>query len=304
MHLFTSSKTTSSPTDEPSPKIVKDGQDPADMNSTSSTDSDSDAPPAYENITGGHTASSSSAPPENFVATSQVQVDAVGYDTNQALTGSTLENISVYRVGSGELEYISLRQKRSSNSCALVRGSDKSRTPIIATIYRWGPGRSPKMRILPANTSATVEDAIESDTVDCATIDVKSRSMLSRAQKMDTSFGTFEWRYGSRAERKEAHDADSLLIMERTDPVSFVGGKSGKRGVRVAQLVRDEESRTPGTGRYQGGNGGRLMMNLDMWTDEKKAGAKDVEAFMVASCICMLKREGDRFRDNQIAAVT
>lgn len=274
------------------------------MRSSSSSDSEPDAPPTYKDSVGDHTASSSSASPDTFSATSQLQVDAVGYDTNQALTGTTLENISVHRVGSGELEYISLRPKRSSNSCALVRGSDSSRSPLIATIYRWGPGRSPRMKVLPGNTSASVEDAIDSDHVECEMIDVKSRSMFSRTQEMVTSFGTFQWRYGSRTEREGAYDADSLLVMERMDHVSSVGGKPGKKGIRVAQLVRNGEFRTAGTGRYQGGNGGRLMMDLNMWADEKKAMSKDVEAFVVASCICMLKREGDRFRDNNIAAVT
>ncbi|KAH7144263.1 hypothetical protein B0J13DRAFT_585052 [Dactylonectria estremocensis] len=271
------------------------------MTSTSSIDSEFEAPPAYEDAFDGDTASSS-ASPNTFSATSQLQVQAIGYDTDQALTGMTLENISVYAVDSGEVEYISIRLKRTSNSCALVRGSDPNRTPLISTIYRWGPLRPPRMRVLPPHTSASVEAAINSDHVECELVEVRSRSIVSRAQRMETSFGTFEWRYGSRAERK-AYNAASLLIMERTDTSSSAGGKSGKSGVRIAQLVRNDELRTPGTIRYMGGNGGRLMMNLDMWADEKKASAKDVEAFVVASCICMLKREADRFRDNQISTV-
>lgn len=303
MPLFTSSKARSSPADEPQSKPTKDDQVLARMSSTSSIDSGSDAPPAYEAVIDGNTASSSASPGTTFAATSQLQVQAVGYDTNQALTGMTSENIPVYRVDSGEVEYTSIRLKRTSNSCALVRGSDLTCTPLISTIYRWGPGRPPKMRVLPHDTSASVEDAINNDHVECELVEVRNRSIVSRAQKMDTSFGTFEWRYGSRDERKEAYDAASLLILERTDPVSSAGGKSGKRGVRVAQLVRNDAFRTPGTSRYMGGNGGRLMMDLSMWTDEKKASAKDVEAFVVAGCICMLKREADRFRNNQTAAV-
>jgi hypothetical protein len=159
------------------------------------------------------------------------------------------------------------------------------------------------MRILPAQTSASVEDAINSDQVECELVEVKTRRIMSRTQKLETSFGTFEWRYGSHSERKNGSDADSLLIMERTDAPAYAVGVRGKRGVRVAQLVRNDELRTAGTSRYMGGNGGRLMMDLSMWADDKKASAKDVEAFMVASCICMLKREADRFRDNTIAAV-
>ncbi|EPS45842.1 hypothetical protein H072_298 [Dactylellina haptotyla CBS 200.50] len=297
MTLFSSSKAkTLAPEDH--------DQDLKRMSSSSSIGSD--APPAYDDIVGaGIGGSSSSSSPNAFAHTSQLQVEAIGYDTNQALTGTTMETISVYNPNSSELEYTSIRLKRSSNSCALVRGSDPNGTPLISTIYRWGPGRPPRMRILPANTSASVEDAINSDNIDCDLIEVKSRSFISRTQKFETSFGTFEWRYGSRSEKKEDYDAASLLVLERTDPASTTstGSKSGKRGVRIAQLVRNDEFRTPGTKRCMGGNGGRLMMDLSMWRDEKRPNSKDIEAFVVSSCILMLKREADRFRDNTIAAV-
>jgi hypothetical protein len=271
------------------------------MSSTLSVDSKSGDPTAYQDAADSYRTRSFASP--NIFATSQLQIQAVGYDTNQALTGTTLENISVYRVDSGELEYISLRLKRNSSSCALVSGSDSNRIPLMATIYRWGPGRPPKIRILPPHTSVSVEEAINSDYIEYESVEIRSRSMISRAQRMNTPFGTFEWRYGSSAERNVAYNAASLLIMERTDAVSSKDGDQGKRGVQVAQLVRNDDFRTPGTSRYMGGNGGRLMIDLSMWTDKDKPSAKEVEAFVVASCICMLKREADRFRNNQISAV-
>jgi hypothetical protein len=159
------------------------------------------------------------------------------------------------------------------------------------------------MRILPSDTFASVEEAINSDSIDCEMLEVKSRSMISRTQIMNTSFGSFEWRFGNRVERQESYDASSLLIMERIDINPSTHGKRGKRGIRVAQLIRNDEFRTPGTTKCMGGNGGRLMIDLSMWADDKTVSIKDVEAFVVASCICMLKREADRFRDNQIAVV-
>jgi hypothetical protein len=284
-------------------KLVKDQQDFGSVDSRSSMDSESEPPPAYQATVSSHAASSSTSTAGGFAATTQLQVQAVGYDTNQALCGTKLENISVYRVDSGDIEYTSIRLNRSSNSCALVRGVGPNGTPLNSTIYRWGPGRAPRMRILSSPTSVSVEEAINAENVECELVEVRSRSIISRTQKLETSFGTFEWRYGSRAERKEAYNAASLLVMERTDAAGSATGKTGKRGVRVAQLVRNDEFRTPGTGRYMGGNGGRLMLDLSMWADDKKASPKEVEAFVVASCICMLKREADRFRDNQIAAV-
>ncbi|VUC35031.1 unnamed protein product [Clonostachys rosea] len=276
--------------------------------SSVSTDSDdppseSDVPPPYYEEVEGGGASSSSASPTAFTGTHQLQVQTLGYDTDQALTGWTFENISIYRVDPGEVEYISLRLQQTSDSCALVRGSGSNRTPLISTIYRRGPGRNPRMRILPRETSLSVEEAINSESVDCEVVDVVSRSIISRTQKFDTSFGNFEWRYGSSAECKAEYDADSLLLMERVDFVRSRDGKAGKRGVRIAQLVRNDEFRTQGTCRRAGGNGGRLMMDLSMWKDDRKTNAKDVEAFVVASCLCMLKREADRFRNNQNAAI-
>ncbi|KAJ5000855.1 hypothetical protein K4K48_002087 [Colletotrichum sp. SAR 10_66] len=273
------------------------------MSSVSSGNSDyGDAPPGYKESL----ASGTFVSPSDSGIISQLDIQAIGYDTNQALTGNVLENISVYRVGSGELEYTSIRLKKNSNSCALVRGPDSSQTPLISTIYRWGPGRRPRMRILSPGAAATVEEAIESDHLVCEVVEVKSRNMMSRTQELKTSFGTFEWRYGGRDERKEASEASSLLVLERTDdaaPALASNGKMGKHGVPIAQLVRNADLRTPGTSRWMGGNGGRLIMNLGMWTDDKKTTTKDAEAFIVASCILMLKREADRFKDNTIAAV-
>ncbi|KAJ6786754.1 hypothetical protein PWT90_02010 [Aphanocladium album] len=237
-----------------------------------------------------HGLGNASSSSNSFLATSNLDVHAIGYDTNQALTGRTLENISVNRVESGQTEYISLRQKKSSNSCALVRTSDQDRT-LISTIYRFGPGRHPKMHIVPDNAKVSVDAALSNKSVPGEEVEVKSRSFTSRAQVFDTALGKYQWRYGDKQE-KAAVNADSLLIMERAD------------GVRVAQLIRNAELRTPGTVKYSGGNGGRLMIDLHTWENNDKGATSGVEAFVVASCILMLKREADRFIDNNIALVT
>ncbi|KFX99676.1 hypothetical protein V490_01717 [Pseudogymnoascus sp. VKM F-3557] len=213
-----------------------------------------------------------------FIASSELQVEAIGYDLNQALCGRTLENIFVYRPGSPNPKYASMRLKKSSNSCALIRGN----TTLISTIYRWGPGRHPRMRIL--NSSVSIEEAIEDDNVRGELVEVKSRSIVSRGQVFDTSLGKFEWRYGTRDEQA-ACDADSLLVME-------------ENGKRIGLFVRNDQFRTPGTRQYSGGNGGRLMLDLRICDNPES-----VEAFAVASCILMLKREADRFIENNVAAV-
>ncbi|KAK0387601.1 hypothetical protein NLU13_3847 [Sarocladium strictum] len=271
---------------------------------SSSNAEDTGAPPTYDEAT------ASTQPSSDFTPTSQLQIQAIGYDSTQALTGKTLENITAYRAESGEAEYVSVRIKKNSNSCALVRSSDPSQTPLISTTYRIGPGRHPRMRILRHGTGITVEDAINNnETTPGELIEVKSRSIISRAQVFETSLGRFEWRYGDSKERGACHDADNLLIMERMDQAAMPDGTKSESGTRVAQLVRNAEFRTPGTTRWMGGNGGRLMVDLRMWTGEKSgaaaaaaAAAAEVEAFVVASAILMLKREADSYEGDNIEA--
>lgn len=265
--------------------------------SKSGGDSHSDPPPRYsEAVESRHHSSSSGG----FVPTATLQVQAIGYDVNQALTGRTLENISIFRSGSRDAEYVSLRLKKNSNSCALVRVSDEA--TLMSTIYRFGPGRHPRMRILNPHSKVSIEDAIKDENVRGELIEVKSRSMISRAQVFDTSLGKFEWRYGSN-EEQAACKADNVLILERMDRVSLPGGGQTRSGARVAQLVRNDQYRTPGTKKYSGGNGGRLFIDLRMWNEDKHTSPQRVEAFVVASCILMLKREADRFIDNHLALV-
>lgn len=259
-----------------------------------------DDPPAYDHSQDSSHVGASSAGQEffdsDFSPTKQLQIEAVGYTFESSLYGNNFEQIAVFSPVTNDREYTSIRLKKSSNSCALVRGADANASPLLATIYRWGPGRPPKIRIFPKDTTVSVEDAINSDTVKCELVGVNSRNMFSRTQIIETSFGTFEWRYGNRGERKEAEQADSLLVMDKIDP-------STKNSTRIAQMVRSDEYRTEGTARCMGGNGGRLMIDLRAWTDSKGVTAADIEAFVVASCICMLKREADRFKDASIAAV-
>ncbi|KAE8329590.1 hypothetical protein BDV39DRAFT_171621 [Aspergillus sergii] len=247
-----------------------------------------------------HHHSSSNSDFCGFVPTATLQVEAIGYDVDQALTSRTLENISVFRPGSRDAEYVSIRLKKNSNSCALVRVSDQA--TLISTIYRFGPGRHPRMRILNLDSKVSVEDAIKNENVRGELIEVKSRLMISRAQVFDTSLGKFEWRYGTK-EEQAACNADNLLVMERLDRVSLPGGGQSKSGARVAQLIRNDQYRTPGTKKYSGGNGGRLFIDLRMWNEDKSTSPQRVEAFVVASCILMLKREADRFIDNHLALV-
>lgn len=282
------------------------------LRSASDSESDPEAypPPAYSEAVAPAVASGSSST-AGFAATTQLQIHAAGLGQTYELTMPRPDPIPVYRLqpdSTGysyegqEPAYTSLRLKQSSNSCGLVRGSEPTATPLIATLYRWGPGRRPRIRILPSHSTLSVEQAINENDIECDLVEVSSRSVFSRTQRMTAPFGTFQWRYGSRGER-EVLQANSLLVLERFDQTT--SGKGSKNGEwnRVAQFIRNDEFRTPGTHKRVAGNGGRLMIDSRALAGEKDGNMEQVEAFVVASCILMMKREVDRERDNQISVV-
>ncbi|KAH8657681.1 hypothetical protein BX600DRAFT_551984 [Xylariales sp. PMI_506] len=104
-------------------------------------------------------------------------------------------------------------------------------------------------------------------------------------------------------ERHETFDTHSLLILERIDDADSEDAKTAENKTRIAQLVRNDELRTPGTTKNTAGNGGRLMIDLGDWNKGNGCELKDVETFIIASCIGMLKKEVDRMRGNQVAMI-
>ncbi|KAH8177969.1 hypothetical protein LIA77_03051 [Sarocladium implicatum] len=222
--------------------------------------------------------------------------------------------IPVYALsGTGQVEemvYKSMRDVAThSNSCVLVRADDNS--PACVTTYRFGPGRTPKLLLLPTQTpvsfpstvvtSEDVAQALKAEPPSSVEpIQITSDGYHTRSQTMRTSLGTFRWRYATRTERREA-DADSLLVLEHITSVSLADGKkTEERRRRVAQLVRSDETRTEGSTKRTAGNGGRLDVDLGEWMREGRKGEGDeVERLVVASCLIMLKKEVDRRRLHQ-----
>ena len=160
---------------------------------------------------------------------------------------------------------------------------DDLETAIARTTYKFGPGRNPVVRIG------------RDDDLGAEEFEIVGKGLLSRAVGFETRrWGRFEWRYGERRERAR-WAADNLLILEK---VGVGVGADGR--VRVAQLVRNGELRTAGTGYMAAGNGGRLQMDL---RGEK---GEDIvpEVVVVVTCLVMLKKEIDRLRGFQIAAMS
>ncbi|OAA43851.1 hypothetical protein NOR_04426 [Metarhizium rileyi] len=181
----------------------------------------------------------------------------------------------------GPLAYQSLRQSRCSGNSTLVRADDE---PLCSTTYRFGPGRAPQIQL---QGEVAHDEAFQ----------VSGKAVHTRAQNIRTHLGTFQWRYAGRQERR-AIGASSLLVMDQVTSVAMPGGKTAERRRRIAQLVRSEALRSPGTTGATAGNGGRLVMDLGEW-EGSKAETRAMEVLVLSGCVVMLKKEVDRRRAAQ-----
>ncbi|UNI20126.1 hypothetical protein JDV02_006245 [Purpureocillium takamizusanense] len=267
-----------------------------------------DSLPAYDSIAGDDTPSSSAAAAATpttvpgaaglGAVTAAFQIETQGLPLIALPFPTRPVPIPVYSVlpgtggAVGPLAYESLRSTRGSGNCVLVRAGDEPSDERIlcSTTYRFGPNRPPRIELL-------------GDVACDEVYEVRNRGCSTRAQDVRTHLGTFQWRYASRAERKAAGGVNSLLVLDLVTVVALAGGnKIEERRRRVAQLVRNEELRTEGSRGSTAGNGGRLIMDLRGWSDIKGA-AHQMEVFVIASCITMLKKEVDRRRMHQMIVI-
>lgn len=174
----------------------------------------------------------------------------------------------------GSLAYTSKRNKRCSGNCTLF---DASGTPLITTTYFFGPGREPVISLLGCDKEAQV--------------DVKLTSKwTSRKYTYVLPDGhSFAWEYAGK-KRLAAYGMD---MMKGTALVLRLDGKV------IAALIRNEETRTPGTTYLSAGNGGELLLGPDV-NDKDGLG----EDLVVATCLLMLKKEIDRRRMVQIMVIS
>ncbi|KAJ0298906.1 hypothetical protein COL5a_011821 [Colletotrichum fioriniae] len=308
----------------------------ADISPSTSSDS-SPAPPAYDQtITvvprdtepapssdGGSEASPSG---DAFAPTVHFQIETTGKQWLSLPIGTRPDPIAIYHVEAGSWSaesvpaYVSIRFSRNDGSCHLLRGDDASQTPVCTTLYRFGPGKPPIFRPSQAlapfhaptppasSSSSSTEVSLQDEEnghreTDVSAVDLQivSKSLTSRTQILKTPLGTFQWRYATRKERAAVPGADQLLVCELVQTIALAGGKKTEESkTRIAQFVRGKETRTRGTGRTTAGNGGRLMLDVMRWADSKDGGREAVEVLVVASCVCMLKKEVDRRRMQQM----
>ena len=223
-------------------------------------------------ITSGTTAVSTVENPQ-FIAGKSLFISTRGIPVLRLpLPPSELE-IGIYNAD-GSLAFQSTREKRWSGSCVL---SDASRNNLVGTTYFWGPSRDPVLKLLGPSADPNANT-------------IKSVSKwTSRSQKFVMPDGrTFEWTY--KRERLAGGNKATLLVLYRRDG-------SAKNGKRIAQLMRDEDTRSPGSSKCSAGNGGELVLSQDA------AEAMD-EAVIVATCMLMLKKEIDRRRTVQMMMIS
>ena len=119
--------------------------------------------------------------------------------------------------------------------------------------------------------------------------EILGKSLVSRTMVFECARGRFEWRYAGRKERSEG--VSRLMVLEKIE---------GGERVRVAQMVRGEGTRSPGSSGTSAGNGGRLEICLNGVEGEKLID----EPTVVSTCLVMLKKEVDRRRALQVAMIS
>ncbi|GAW23670.1 hypothetical protein ANO14919_132450 [Xylariales sp. No.14919] len=260
-----------------------------------------------------------------FTPTKQLQIQTPGKSILSAPTPARPDPIPIFELTpSGHLDrplYLSVRPERSSGSCFLTHGDDETQAPLTTTTYRFGPGRRPVVvlgdpaRNPAIGTGVQGGEGSQPDEPEGQGFEIAGRSVFSRAVRFGVpGLGAFGWRYGNASERAAAA-ADSLLVCEVFLPAEHhkarIGarlgfGKHGEESKgkdvprRVAQLVRNETLRSPGSTRSSAGNGGRLVLDLSVFDEKLRERA---EWLVVTTAVTMLKREVDRRRAQQIAVI-
>lgn len=222
-------------------------------------------------------------------------------------TPSSELEVPIYKAN-GEIAYLSKREKRSSGNATLF---SPERGELVSSHYQFGPNKDPKLLML--------KEAEGTNQV------VVSGKWTSRSQNFTytTAPVSFDWTYkreivesaleepvvrksplGSEHEENKAEKAQppnarrkqskqTTLVLEVRSQVKRKE-KQRQPVQRIAQLVRNETTRTPGTRPSDAGNGGELRID-----DAAAAAAGIPEELIVSTLIMMLKKEMDRRRTVQ-----
>lgn len=190
--------------------------------------------------------------------------------------------------------YVSNKIKRGSNSAIL---SHKTEGEIISTTYRmgWGKNRQPKIRYIQNQTSYGNDIKTEDAS------DVEGPVALQAATSCWTNTTTMTseinpnqvlvWKYL----RTRTTTEGKVRVMALFDESASSSSSKAESNEAIAVLLRTSSTRTPGTKKCDAGNGGQLFINSTNTVDD---------ALIVASCLMYLKKEIDRAKSAQAAAIS
>jgi hypothetical protein len=170
----------------------------------------------------------------------------------------------------GTIAYRSTRAKRSSGNCVLT---DADNTSLIKTTYCFGPCKDPVL-------SFDVFHDTEHNIKTISKWTSRSHSFLLPDGR------TFTWKYTKEKGFGTKGAKGTALILKLGDK-------------RIAALIRNQDTRTPGSKPCSAGNGGELVLSEDA---NKKDGLS--EELIVATCLLMLKKEIDRRRAVQFMIIS
>lgn len=235
---------------------------PVDIELSSDTDKKELVTADAMSITSGTTLASSAVA---FTPVKSLHINAKGIPVLRLPFPSSELQIDIYN-NAGSLAYQSTRPFRSKGSCVLTNAEGKQ---LIATDYFSGPCDDPVLRIL---------DGLAGNQSHLKT----ASRWTSRKHDFALPDGrTFTWEYKrERGFGGEGKNGTALVLT--------------LQGRRIAALIRNNETRTPGSKSCSAGNGGELVLGADV------GGKEGIdEELVVASCILMLKKEIDRRRTGQ-----
>lgn len=269
-----------------------------------------------------HASESTITAAPRFLPTTKLQVQTPGHGVwALPFAINNMETVIFTLDGNNKCErpkWISIRPERGKGHFYVSDAEDEMQTSLAMTTFMFGPGKDPVVRIGRNESDREIFGG-----------EVEEFEMKTRWTTRTTTFvwngRTYQWKYGSRAERQAVmseigEDCHDLLVLEE---VVGPEQKVRRKNRVLARFIRGEKSRTPGTKPSAAGNGGRLEMaiegNLFASVPDVAAGSQELagtateweihetrainELAVITTLLVMLKKEIDRMRAWQIAAI-
>lgn len=159
--------------------------------------------------------------------------------------------------------YTSTRHKKCSGNCTLI--AHPSLNEVAVTTYFFGPGkkRNPVVSLL--QKDGRVDE-----------IRIVSSGIFSRNAHFEFRGERWEW----------VHEKDIREGLKTVLLALYRAPSAAVPRAKVAEFIRNDDTRTEGSNKYSAGNGGLLVFNTE--------GVDEV--LLVATLCVMLKKEVDRRR--------